>query len=361
LQIVWIGEGKVMSIENARDPRVTLMRDKYFTMRPKPLERWVWQQGLPASAERIYWYHWDLGAHNGTWCSQVPLRTVARDCCVDAATVTRAYQLLKRLGLVRREDPGRDPRNPFQQATAVTEVRVPRDLVVGLSREPNRRANRVAERDSPNHAAAAGAPPRLRAEFAANAAAPERAGATTSAAPPGIPTREQSRELFAKLSAGERTRFAAASTHRRTTLEFDADTRLTPTDRAHVLMTLDSLARARPASVPALAAPIARLAVPRRRAALDVLKAHQRLWALASARAETAPTGLLGEVIYAIEEGALAKFPIPLALNIALKKIREGAWSSPHRMPPDWRLRRALPVPCSAAGGILGTNVLDRN
>ena len=74
-----------MSIENARDPRVTLMRDKYFTMRPKPLERWVWQQGLPASAERIYWYHWDLGAQNGTWCSQVPLRMVARECCVDVA------------------------------------------------------------------------------------------------------------------------------------------------------------------------------------------------------------------------------------------------------------------------------------
>jgi hypothetical protein len=349
LQIVWIGEGKVMSIENARDPRVTLMRDKFFTMRPKPLERWVWQQGLPASAERIYWYHWDLGAQNGTWCSQVPLRTVARDCCVDPATVTRAYQLLKRLGLVRREDPGRDPCNPFQQATAVTEVRVPRELVVGLSREPNRRANLVAERESATYAPAAGAPQA------------QRAGETTSTAPPGIPTREQSRELFAKLSPGERTRFAAASTHRRTTLEFDADTRLTPTDRAQVLMTLESLARARPASVTALVTPIVRPAVPRRLAALDVLRAHKRLRALASARAETAPTGLLGEVVYAIEEGALSKFPIPLALNIALKKIREGGWSCPHGMPPDWRLRRALPVPCSAAGGILGTDVLGRN
>jgi hypothetical protein len=361
LQIVWIGEGKVMSIENARDPRVTLMRDKFFTMRPKPLERWVWQQGLPASAERIYWYHWDLGAQNGTWCSQVPLRKVARDCCVDPATVTRAYQLLKRLGLVRREDPGRDPCNPFQQATAVTEVRVPRELVVGLSREPDRRANPVAERASANHAPAAGVPRACSAEFAGVEAAPDGAGETTSAAQLGIPTREQSRELFAKLSPGERTRFAAASTHRRTTLEFDADTRLSPTDRAHVLMTLDSLARARPASVPALATPIARPAVPRRLAALDVLRAHKRLWALARARAEPAPTGLLGEVVYAIEEGALAKFPVPLALNIALKKIREGAWSCPRGMPPDWRLRRALPVPCSAAGEILGTYVLGRN
>jgi hypothetical protein len=353
LQIVWIGEGKVMSIENARDPRVTLMRDKYFTMRPKPLERWVWQQGLPASAERIYWYHWDLGAQNGTWCSQVPLRIVARDCFVDTATVTRAYQLLKRLGLVRREDPGRDPRNPFQQATAVTEVRVPRELVVSLSLEPNRRAIQVSKADAAMQASAASAPPRhLRAEIAGLEAAPNGIVEITSAAPIGIPTRDQSRELFAKLSAGERTRFARASAHRRATLEFDADTRLTPTDRAHVLSTLDSLARARPGSSPVRAAPAFAPALPRRLAALDVVKVRKRLWTLATARTEGVSAQLLGEVVFAIEEGALVKFPVPLAVNIALKKIREGAWSSPHRMPPDWTLRRALPVPCSAAGGI---------
>src|SRR5271154_1465992 len=184
-----MGEGRVMSIENARDPRVTLMRDKYFTMRPKPLERWVWQQALPASAERVYWYHWDLGAQNGTWCSQVPLRIVARDCCLDPATVTRAYQLLKRLMLVRREAPGRDPGNPFQQATSVTEVRVPRELVAGLGREPNRRSA-VAPSATPP---AAVAPP-----------------ATPSNVSPDL-DRDQSRKVFGKLSAGERARVAQSS------------------------------------------------------------------------------------------------------------------------------------------------------
>jgi hypothetical protein len=331
-----MGEGLVMPNEISRDPRVTLMRDKYFTMRPKPLERWVWHQGLPASAERVFWYHWDLGAQNGTWCSQVPLRAVARECCLDPATVTRAYQLLKRLGLLRREDPGRDPRNPFQQATAVTEVRVPKDVVTGLSREPNRRAGKVADGES-------------------GAAVPSSAVTPATPVPPApLPGREESRQTFAKLSAGERSRFAAASAHRRTTLEFDVDTRLAPAERGHVLATLDSLARARPASaptaVPTGGAP--RAVGPRRLTALEVLKAEKSLRTLAVARSETAPAGLLGEVVFAAEEGALAKYPVPLALNIALKKIREGAWSSPHRMPPDWSLRRALPVHCSAAGRI---------
>jgi hypothetical protein len=329
-----------MPIEISRDPRVALMRDKYFTMRPKPLERWVWQQGLPASAERVFWYHWDVGAQNGTWCSQVPLRVVAGDCCLDPATVTRAYQLLKRLALLRREDPGRDPRNPFQQATAVTEVRVPKDLVVNLSREPNRRPGKGGAQE---YAAAADA--------IAQPVDPAIPPAAASA-----PNREESRQIFAKLSAGERSRFAAASSHRRSSVEFDADTRLAPTERAHVLATLESLARARPAAAPT-AAPAAGTAAtrycgPRRLTALEVIRVEKGLNTLAQARAEAPPAQLLGEVVFAAEEGALAKYPVPLALNIALKKIREGAWSSPHRMPPDWSLRRALPVPCSAAGRI---------
>ncbi len=321
-----------MPIEISRDPRVTLMRDKYFTMRPKPLERWVWQQGLPASAERVFWYHWDLGAQNGTWCSQVPLRVVARDCCLDPATVTRAYQWLKRLELLRREDPGRDPRNPFQQATAVTEVRVPMAVVTGLAREPNRRPG----------AATPG--------FAERPATAVETVAPVSPAGP-IPGREESRLIFAKLSAGERSRFATASAQRRGAVEFDADTRLAPPERAHVLATLESLARSRPVPATPVTARSAATG-PRRLTALEVLKAEKGLRTLGAARGEPSPAGLLGEVVYAAEEGALSKFPVPLALNIALKKIREGVWSSPHRMPPDWSLRRALPVPCSAAGGI---------
>jgi hypothetical protein len=316
-----------MSIENARDPRMTLMRDKYFTMRPKPLERWVWQQALPASAERVYWYHWDLGAQNGTWCSQVPLRIVARDCCLDPATVTRAYQLLKRLMLVRREDPGRDPSNPFQQATSVTEVRVPRDLVAVLSREPNRRSAVVPTPPPP---------------------VADTVHATPSPATPDL-DRDQSRKVFGMLSAAERTRFAQSSAHRRNSLEFDGDTKLSPTERAHVLATLESLARARP--VPPVHSEKA-LIRGRRLAALDLVKVRNGVRTLERARSEALPANLMTEIVYAVEEGALAKFPVPLAVNIALKKVREGLWSSPNRMPPEWSLRRALPELCSTAGGI---------
>src|SRR5271155_6127758 len=116
-----------MSIRNERDVRTQLSQEKFFSLRPKPLERWIWERGIPQAAERVFWLHWEEGMRRGDWCSELALKAVARECCVDLSTVTRAYQVLKKLDLIRREDPGRDTRNPFQQAVAITEVRIPRD------------------------------------------------------------------------------------------------------------------------------------------------------------------------------------------------------------------------------------------
>jgi hypothetical protein len=321
--------------DETRDVRSRLVAENFFSMRPKPLERWVWQQGLPASAERVYWYHWDLGYRNGTWCSQVPIRIVGRDCCLDPATVTRAYQLLKSLDVLRREDPGRDPANPFQQATALTEVRIPRELLAMLGREPKRRQAAAPKAVVPTEPVVQGR------------AAPRPVTPTMTV------SREDSKAIFGRLTAGERTRFAEASRHRRSAMEFDADTHLGPTDRAHVLDTLESLAHARPVQAgpdrPANASASARKG-PRRLQALEILRLQRSLRTLATAAGTPTKPGVLREVMYAVEEGALTKFPVPLAINIALKKLRDGAWSVPHRMPAEWGLQRTYPEQCSAAG-----------
>ena len=136
-------------------------------------------------------------------------------------------------------------------------------------------------------------------------------------------------------------------------MEFDADTRLGPTERAHVLSTLESLARARPAQrtpdrPASQAAPVQK--GPRRLPALEIVKLQKSLRTLANASGTPASEALIREVLYSVEEGALTRFPVPLAINIALKKLREGAWSSPYRMPADWGVRRAPAESCSAAG-----------
>ena len=87
-------------------------------------------------------------------------------------------------------------------------------------------------------------------------------------------------------------------------------------------------------------------AQPRRLSPLELARTRKRvLESVPGAQAQE----VLRQVVWAVEEGALRRFEMPLAVNIALKKIREGAWSRPNRMPPNWARIAALPETCSAA------------
>ena len=336
-----------MPADSARDPRTALVHDKYFSLRPKPLERWIWRQGLTQAAERVFWLHWEEGMRGGDWCSQIPLKRVAAECCIDPSTVTRAYQLLKRFGLLRREDPGRDPDNPFQQATAITEVRIPRELLTELGRAPNR---------PPRAAPAPAATSAATAQTAAPAARvpPVEAG---SPATPTLKYRDYQR-LVARLSPTEKAAFDRAWRDRTGAMAFDTDTGLTTEEQGYLLRQLQLMAQpaavaaaATPRSGTPMARPVTGYAGPRRLSPLEAARVRKRL-------SETVPTAVLTEtlrqVLWAVEEGALRRFEPLKAVNIALKKIREGAWTRPNRMPPQWRVSgpgaiAARPETCSAA------------
>ena len=55
-----------------------------------------------------------------------------------------------------------------------------------------------------------------------------------------------------------------------------------------------------------------------------------------NATSSTANPELVRQVIWSMEAGALRRFSPLHAVHIALKKIREGTWTRPHRMPPNW-------------------------
>jgi len=320
-----------MSIRNERDVRTQLSREKYFSLRPKPLERWIWERGIPQAAERVFWVHWEEGMRRGDWCSELSLRQVARECAVDTSTVTRSYQALKCLGLLRREDPGRDPVNPFRQSIAITEVLIPRELLVNLSRFPNR--NRAVTTEMPVASAPAGLPPQA---------------IETPKAP--VLGRGATKMILERLSDQERQAYFAASRDRRTSMSFDAETNLTSEERGRVLDVLTNIANATPdipSPSPSKAPPkqAAGYAKPRRLSALEAARVRSSVLNLA------APNGgseLFRQVLWSIEEGALRRFDARLALNIALKKIRDGAWTRPNRLPPNW-LANARTETCSAA------------
>jgi hypothetical protein len=323
-----------MSIESAHDPRSALVKTKYFSLHPKPLERWLWKQALPPAAERVFWLHWEAGMQRGDWCSEIPLKRVAVECCVDPSTVTRAYQVLKALGLIRREDPGRDPNNPFCQATAVTEVRLPRDLLVELDRHPSRQARPSLTVTEPASQGPSAQP-------------------TTPAAPvePNTPLAAKPQDPFLGLRAAERRRALSELEHAMSAAEqhayrealrthsphmsFDDDSKVCAEARGRLLQFL-SVVAAQPRNEPPISTPMAPKSAhprPRKLSVFELARLNRDIQKLTTCAA--APD-LVRQVIWSIEEGALQRFAIPHAIHIAIKKLREGSWTRPNRMPPNW-------------------------
>jgi hypothetical protein len=323
-----------MSGENVRDPRTRLVREKYFSLRPKPLERWLWTQGVPPAAERVFWLHWQEGLQRGDWCSEIPLKRVALECCVDLSTVTKAYQLLARLGCIRRTDPGRDPANPFQQAIAVTEVRMPRELLIELDRHPNRRAMTTAPRQQP---------------MSGPAAAPEESAPRSEPRDPfaGLSGRERLKAMSAlerAMSTNELSQYREALRTRQAHFSFDPESKLSAADRGQVLQLLSVVASEPARAVTGRCITMNSTTSLRRELSVFELARLRRdiQVAVGSLSGLSAPE-LLRQVVWAIEQGSLNRFATTHAIHIALKKIREGAWTRPHRMPPNWS--RGIGVP----------------
>jgi hypothetical protein len=319
-----------------RDPRTALVEDKYFEPLPELLRRWLWQSGLNQTEERVYWVHWQLGRRSGDWCSTVTLAWVAAECGVSTSTVSRAYQTLRERGLIRREEGRRHPADPHRQLPSVTEVRLPREVLVEMGRAPNRPRATASTPPAGATRSAAPAEPRPAPETPAHAAR----------TPLG---RRETERLFARMTAVETQRYNRASREYRTHMDFDPAGKLTGEERAAVLALLANIAGARPE--PTAAAAVTRhergrAGQARRLGALEVARLGR---SLATLRPQASIPELLREVIWAAEEGALAVLAPAFAVNVALKKIREGAWTRPHRMPPNWRLELARPELCAVA------------
>ena len=325
------------------DPREVLVRRKYFSLRPQPLEQWIWRQEIAPSAERVFWLHWQEGMRNRDWCSSIPLKRVAALCALDVSSVTRAYQILAKLGLIRRQDPGRDPLRPFERAVCVTEVRVPRELLQELDRQPDRTPSAAAP------APIETAPVDGTAEESARTVPQTGPSGTDPFA--GLSARERQRALcalLAQLSTNERRQYHEALRLHQPQLTFDADSRLDEQGRA-VLLQFLQIAAAKPlpasmiasSAVPSVTKPTARR-----------LTVFELAWLRRELHATTGmdrAVDLMREVVWAIEQGALSRFATLHGMRIALKKIREGAWTRPNRMPPNWLRMDALSEQCRTA------------
>ena len=163
-------------------------------------------------------------------------------------------------------------------------------------------------------------------------------------------SRRESQRILQKLSDGERGRLYAGQRDRKVELEFDADSRLSDSERRHVLETPRLVAGARPAAAASASHPANRPPAPRQLSALQLVDTRQRLRKAKGEGDGRDIDQLLHGIAWSVEKGSLGKFEVKHALAIACKKVRDGAWSTPFGMPADWTLRRAHSEACGAAG-----------
>jgi hypothetical protein len=208
-------------------------------------------------------------------------------------------------------------------------VRVPRELLCELERHPNRRAT------------GAGKP--------LTKAAPVVAETTTPAPTPAVNSPRLSyKDHLARLnaiekpmSAGEVSRFRECMRTRQTQLTFDDDSAVSPEQRAAALQWLANAAiqAAKPVEAPrssGRAEHPAEFAPPRNLSVFDLARVRKEIQDAVPAEQTSE---VLRQVVWSMEQGALRRFAPLHAINIALKKVREGLWNRPNRMPPNWLLQ----------------------
>ena len=150
--------------------------------------------------------------------------------------------------------------------------------------------------------------------------------------------------LRAKFSASEARQFDEALRIHAARIEFDTDTTLAPDERGRVLQMPERLAaqpRAEVRPQPAYARSATVISGPRRLSVFELARLRRDVYAVIGR--DDAPE-VVRQVVWSIEEGALRRFSTLHALHIALKKIREGAWTRPNRMPPNWMRVMATPA-----------------
>ena len=145
------------------------------------------------------------------------------------------------------------------------------------------------------------------------------------------------------MSATERDEYRNAMRLHRVSMTFDMDSKLTQEARAVVLQVLASMAES-PMAVEHKASTLDPRVNSKGRRTLSVFELTRLKRDIQIATSSTAGAELLRQVLWSIEAGALRRFSPLHATHIALKKIREGAWTRPHRMPPNWSPDTSTPA-----------------
>lgn len=320
------------------DVRTTLSAEKHYINMPMPLFLYLSSLDITKAQESIFWLHWGEGQIRGDWTSEIPIKTVATRLSLSERSVKRGYQVLVKLGLLRRQGQGRSLRDPMKAAVTKTEVLIPETVADELLATPNRA---VAYRATPSL--------KQEAELESstnNQAEPQHANGGRQ----DIPKPQTCHVSIDDPDAGASSRKLGSQKPRRAISGWKnaPELRGAPLGLADFLEWADTgegagLFTNRYEAMRVYAAHICPQKFPKRRSLYPgyVFKLRRDLAEKLNYYGEELQR-LWNEVVWEMQSGDFADMPVPKARNIIMKSIRMNKWRKPYGMPEDWAWTTAV-------------------
>lgn len=253
--------------------------NKHFHILPKPIFEYLCSLDITRAQQNIFVLLYGESHINGTPFTKIATKTISKRLCISMSTVKRAYKALSNVGLIARHDQGRCRFNPMRSAITKTEILIPEELRKRLQQTPDR-------------------------DMATKAMAPSESN-----------QKESQKEVNNKSKKKRKSYIALHD-------ESDDLASTTATDKNESVVSVvnDALGLTRNISL--------HYAV-KIRELLKTLVDNRRLQQVCN------------EVLWSLENGVLAAYPLTKGRNIALKLIRQNRWTSPKDMPTHWQWSQA--------------------
>lgn len=264
------------------DSYTNIASNKHFHIIPVPVFEYLCSLDITRAQQNIFVFLYGEAHINGGKYTEIATKTISQRLSMSRSTVKRAYKALMDFGLIKRHDQGRCRFNPMRSAITKTEITIPDRLRDQLEDAPDR-SKRGQTGDSKSY--------------------PTK----TEARPVAAPKKPKKGYIALHDESEDENPIAAPA------VAYSEEGDSSPS----VVSTVNQA-----------------LGLSRNISMNYAIKLRELLRSLV----EDAKIGrLCNEILWSLEEGHLAPYPVTKGRNIALKLIRQGRWREPKDMPVHWQ------------------------
>jgi AraC-like DNA-binding protein len=249
--------------------------NKHFHIIPKPVFEHLCSLDITRAQQNVFMFIYGEARIQNSSFAEIPTKTIAQKLSLSVSTVKRAFSALKEVGLIERHDQGRCRFNPMRSAVTKTEILLPESLKEKLQNSPDRKD---AAQKAPQSA--------LRAK-------------------------NETKQTRAAVSI-KKPKYEALHDENET---HEGNTPPATDTASSISIVNDALGLTRKIS---------------RHYAFKLMDMLKGL-------VESRKVGAIcNQILWSLEQGSLAPYPLTKGRNIALKLVRQNRWTPPKDMPEHW-------------------------